>query len=312
MNHWFKWPLRGLCAIAVATALSLAVGGQEWKAPTQMKKLPNGLTIVVSEDHSAPTFGICVAYGIGFRLEPQGRTGFAHLFEHMMFEGTPNAPKGTLNRVIEGGGGVNNGDTRYDFTEYIETAPISALAPILWLEADRMKTLDFSTKNLDNQRNVVEEEVRVNVLNQPYGSFEWLDLPENAFNTYPNAHNFYGDFKDLDAANIKDVQDFYEHYYAPNNAVIAIVGDLNPDHVFDEVGKYFGAIPARKIPRDRRSMNPRRPPSAAWNKKTSWRVFRPSPWVTACLRGARLTPSLARSPENCFTMARPRCFIRRS
>jgi predicted Zn-dependent peptidase len=106
-----------------------------------------------------------VSYGIGFRLEPEGRTGFAHLFEHMMFEGTPNAPKGVLMRAIEGGGGYLNGDTRYDYTEYIETAPLSALDPVLWIEADRMKTLDFSPKNLENQRNVVEEEVRVNVLN---------------------------------------------------------------------------------------------------------------------------------------------------
>ncbi|MFL6464263.1 MAG: M16 family metallopeptidase [Bryobacteraceae bacterium] len=142
-----------------------------WTVPVGMKQLGNGLKVVVSEDHSAPTFGICISYSIGFRLEPEGRTGFAHLFEHMMFEGTPNAPKGTLDKVIEGGGGWNNGDTRYDFTEYIESAPVSALDPILWVEADRMKTLDFSPANLENQRKVVEEEVRVNVLNQPYGLF---------------------------------------------------------------------------------------------------------------------------------------------
>src|SRR3984957_3941603 len=158
-----------LCRLLIfATALTASLPAQEWKAPTTMQKLANGLIVVVSEDHSAPTFGLCLSYGIGFRLEPEGRTGFAHLFEHMMFEGTPVAPKGVLDRVIEGGGGSNNGDTRYDYTEYIESGPISTLEPILWLEADRMKTLDFSVKNLDNQRNVVEEEVRVNVLNQPY------------------------------------------------------------------------------------------------------------------------------------------------
>src|SRR4051794_11105129 len=213
-----------------------------------MKKLSNGLTVVVSEDHSAPTFGICVCYGIGFRLEPEGRTGFAHLFEHLMFEGTPNAPKGVLDRVIEGGGGANNGDTRYDYTEYIETAPISALDPVLWIEADRMKTLDFSPKNLDNQRNVVEEEVRVNVLNQPYGLFFAIDLPGKAFNTYPNSHNFYGDFKDLDAARIEDVSQFYNQYYSPNNAVMAISGDVKAEEVFAKAEKYFGAIPSRSLP----------------------------------------------------------------
>jgi predicted Zn-dependent peptidase len=229
-------------------ALSYTAFAQQWKAPTSMKKLSNGLVVVVSEDHSAPTFGLCISYGIGFRLEPEGRTGFAHLFEHMMFEGTPNAPKGVLDRVIEGGGGNNNGDTRYDHTEYIETAPISTLDPVLWIEADRLKTLDFSIKNLENQRNVVEEEVRVNVLNRPYGLFFAIDLPGKAFDTYPNAHNFYGDFRDLDAARIEDVQKFYEQYYSPNNAVLAIVGDVQPDEIFAKVEKYFAAIPARNVP----------------------------------------------------------------
>ncbi len=219
-----------------------------WTVPVIVKQLGNGLRVVVSEDHSAPTFGICVSYGIGFRLEPEGRTGFAHLFEHMMFEGTPNAPKGTLDKVIEGGGGWMNGDTRYDFTEYIETAPVSALDPILWLEADRMKTLDFSPANLENQRNVVEEEVRVNVLNQPYGLFFAIDLPGKAFNTYPNSHNFYGDFKDLDAARIDDVHTFYDQYYSPNNAVMAIVGDVNANDIFAKAEKYFGAVPSRPTP----------------------------------------------------------------
>ena len=221
---------------------------QEWKVPTAQKRLNNGLVVVVSEEHSAPTFGLCISYGIGFRLEPEGRTGFAHLFEHMMFEGTPVAPKGIFDQVIEGGGGWNNGDTRYDFTEYIETAPVSALDPVLWLEADRLKTLDFSPANLENQRKVVEEEVRVNVLNQAYGSFYWLDLPQKAFNQFPNAHNFYGDFKDLDAARIEDVQSFFEHYYAPNNAVLAVVGDVNSQEVFEKAERYFGAIPERRVP----------------------------------------------------------------
>jgi predicted Zn-dependent peptidase len=239
--------MKALFRFAATVALlgfAFAARAQEWKGPTAMKKLANGLTVVVSEDHSAPTFGLCISYGIGFRLEPEGRTGFAHLFEHMMFEGTPVSPKGVFDRVIEGGGGFNNGDTRYDFTEYIESGPVSVLEPMLWLEADRMKTLDFSVKNLDNQRNVVEEEVRVNVLNQPYGSFYWLDLPQKAFDTYPNAHNFYGDFKDLDSANIEDVKKFYQQYYVPNNAVLAIVGDVNTAEVFAKVEKYFGSVPA--------------------------------------------------------------------
>ena len=232
----------------IVLLLASLAPAQQWHPPTQTKKLSHGLVVVVSEDHSAPTIGICVTYGIGFRLEPEGRTGFAHLFEHMMFEGTPVSPKGVFDQVAESGGGFINGDTRYDYTEYIESASSAALDPLLWLEADRMKTLDFSEKNLENQRNVVEEEVRVNVMNQPYGLFYAIDLPGKAWDTYPNAHNFYGDFKDLDAANIKDVQAFYEQYYAPNNAVLAVVGDVKPDEVFEKAEKYFAAIPQRKVP----------------------------------------------------------------
>jgi zinc protease len=277
---------RLLCALGTCAVLFVAMSAsaQEWKPPTSMKKLPNGLTVVVSEDHSAPTFGICISYGIGFRLEPEGRTGFAHLFEHMMFEGTPNSPKGIFDRVIESGGGATNGDTRYDYTEYIETAPVSALDPILWLEADRLKTLDFSTKNLENQRNVVEEEVRVNVMNQPYGLFFAIDLPGKAFDTYPNAHNFYGDFKDLDSAKIEDVQKFYEQYYAPNNAVLAIVGDLKPSEVYEKVEKYFAGIPSRPTPP--RPTVEEKPQTAERREKESDKLAR----VPALAIGYRMPP----------------------
>ena len=231
---------------AVAVAAAPTAGG--FKIPIAVKKLPNGLTVVVSEDHSAPTFGISTAFGVGFRLEPKGRTGFAHLFEHMMFEGTPVAPKGTLTRVIEGGGGVLNGSTRNDYTNYIASAPVSALDAILWLEADRMKTLDFSEKNLKNQQEVVKEEIRVNVKNRPYGLFFWTDLVGKAYDKWENNHDGYGSFEDLDAANIKDVEGFFQSYYGPNNAVIGIVGDVSPDEVFAKVEKYFGGLPTRQGP----------------------------------------------------------------
>jgi predicted Zn-dependent peptidase len=240
--------LSWLGVVVYLQGVAAASGQQKWTVPTVIKTLPNGLVVVVSEDHSAPTFGICISYGIGFRLEPEGRTGFAHLFEHMMFEGTPESPKGTFDRVVEGGGGWINGDTRWDFTEYIDTAPVAALDPVLWLEADRLKTLDFSLENLENQRKVVEEEVRVNMLNQPYGLFFAIDLPGKAFNKFPNAHNFYGDFRDLDAANIQDVKAFFEHYYAPNNAVLCVAGDVRPEDVFAKVEKYFGGLPRRQVP----------------------------------------------------------------
>ena len=241
--------LRTLGLVVAPWLVAAGAGAQTpWQVPVTAKTLPNGLTVVVSEDHATPTFGLCMVYKIGFRLEPRGRTGFAHLFEHMMFEGTPVAPKGTLERVIEGGGGVNNGSTHPDYTDYIETAPVSALEPILWLEADRMKALDFSEKNLQNQRDVVKEEIRVNVKNRPYGLFFWTDLVGKAYDKWENNHDGYGSFEDLDAANLKDVEAFFASFYGPNNAVIAIAGDVTPDEVFAKAEKYFGALPARPVP----------------------------------------------------------------
>ncbi len=242
-----------LLAAVLSAGSSLAAGtaapGPGWTLPVAVRTLPNGLTVVVSPDHSAPTFGISTVYRIGFRLEPKGRTGFAHLFEHMMFEGTPNAPKGVFDRVTHGGGGINNGSTRYDFTNYIATAPVSALDAILWLEADRMKGLDLSEKNLKNQQDVVKEEIRVNVLNKPYGIFFWTDVAGRAFDKWENAHDGYGSFADLDAATVTDVKSFFETYYTPGNAVIGIVGDVEPADVFQKVEKYFGAIPSRPAPK---------------------------------------------------------------
>ncbi len=239
-----------LLAVAVAAppAAIAAPPSPGWRIPVEVRKLANGLTVVVSEDHSAPTFGISTAYRIGFRLEPKGRTGFAHLFEHMMFQGTPVAPKGTFSRVIEGGGGVDNGSTRNDYTNYIASAPVSALDAILWLEADRMRHLDFSEENLKNQQDVVKEEIRVNVKNRPYGLFYWTDLAGKAFDKWENRHDGYGSFEDLDAANLEDVEAFFGSYYGPNNAVMAIVGDVEPAEAFARVEKYLGGLPARPVP----------------------------------------------------------------
>ena len=232
-------------------AIILLLGIQAVSAtplPITTFKLDNGLTLVVSEDHSSPTIGLSIAYHVGFRLEPKGRTGFAHLFEHMMFEGTPEAPKGSFVKIIQGGGGSLNGSTRYDYTNYISTAPVSTLEPILWLEADRMRHLDFSKENLDNQRDVVKEEIRVNVKNKPYGLFFWTDLAALAFDKWANAHDGYGSFVDLDKATIEDVKRFHQTFYAPNNAVLAIAGDVDPEQVHQAVKKYFGDIPAAKLP----------------------------------------------------------------
>ena len=221
------------------------------KAPhiaIEQKMLGNGLRVVIAPDSTAPVATVGVYYKIGFRLEPQGRSGFAHLFEHMMFQGSANAPKMEHIKLINSSGGVLNGSTMYDVTNYYEAVPSNALGRVLWLEADRMRTLKVDDENLNNQRDVVKEEVRVNVLNEPYGGFPWLDMPPVAFRNWANAHNFYGDFADLDAASLADVQAFFKTYYLPNNAVLLILGDVKPDEGFSLAEKYFADIPAGSKP----------------------------------------------------------------
>jgi zinc protease len=205
--------------------------------------LPNGLKVVIAPDASAPVVTIGVYYKIGFRLEPQGRSGFAHLFEHMMFQGSASAPKMQHIKLINSSGGLLNGSTHYDVTNYYEAVPSNALERVLWLEADRMRALKVDDENLRNQRDVVKEEVRVNVMNQPYGGFPWLDLPPVAFRNWTNAHNFYGDFADLDAADLADVQAFFKTYYVPNNAVLLVLGDVKAEEGMALAQKYFGDIP---------------------------------------------------------------------
>ncbi len=229
-------------------ALFLALLNAVWQPPLVVKKLDNGLIVLVSEDHSSPTFGLCVSYRIGHRLEPRGRSGFAHLFEHVMFEGTPRAPKGTMDRVVESGGGAVNATTRADDTTYVTSAPVSALDPVLWLEADRMRTLDFSEKNLANQKDVVKEEIRVNVTNQPYGAFYSTDLYGLAFDKWESKHDGYGSRVDLDRARVRDVVEFYQRNYGPDNAVLALVGDVSAADAMARIEKYFAALPSRPPP----------------------------------------------------------------
>lgn len=248
--------MRGL-PLAAAVVLAVIAGGltpalgtevPEYRIPIKVKKLPNGLTVVASEDHSAPTFGLTVVYKVGFRLEPRGRTGFAHLFEHMMFQGTPNAAKGIYSRVVQAGGGVENGSTRLDYTDYISTAPVSALDALLWLEADRMRELDLSSESLANQQQVVKEEIRVNVKNQPYGGLAWISPGLLIFDKWENSHDGYGSFADLEAARLEDVRDFHRTYYAPNNAVVSLAGDFKAEEAISLVEKYFGSIPSQPPP----------------------------------------------------------------
>ncbi|MCK6682320.1 MAG: insulinase family protein [Thermoanaerobaculia bacterium] len=216
--------------------------------PALVSRLANGLTVVVSEDPAVPVFGMTVLYRVGSRLEPRGRSGFAHLFEHLMFEGTPGAPKGLFDRICESSGATNNGQTRPDATVYIESGLSSALERFLWLEADRMSCLSFEKETLDIQRDVVKEEIRVNVQNDPYGLFEYQELPALLFDKWENAHDGYGDFADLDAASIEDVKAFFQTFYRPNNAIVSIVSDRPAPEVIGLVEKYFGPLPPGILP----------------------------------------------------------------
>ena len=237
-----------LCSAGLVLALGTAAPRAEVTVPVFHSKLPNGLQVVVSEDHSAPIVTVEVMYKIGFRIEPKDRTGFAHLFEHMMFQGSGRVGKFEHVQIMQANGGVVNGSTRFDYTNYFQIVPSNALELTLWLEADRMRSLNVTPENLKNQQDVVSEEVRVNVLNQPYGAFEWLGLPQKANTNWYNAHNFYGDLADLEAATIDDVKRFFETYYAPNNAVLVVVGDTTPDEVMGMARTHFADIPSRTVP----------------------------------------------------------------
>ena len=216
--------------------------------PIEYHKLENGLKVVLSRDTSSPTAVVGIYYAIGFRIEPKDRTGFAHLFEHMMFQGSEHLGKNEFISLVESNGGVLNGSTRFDFTNYFQVVPVHTLETILWAEADRMWGLKITQENLTNQQGVVKNEVKVNVLNQPYGGFPWLDLPQQANTNWYNAHNFYGDLEHLDAATLADVQQFFKTYYAPNNAVLVVSGDIDTKQTLEWIRKYFSGIPASKLP----------------------------------------------------------------
>ncbi|MBV9300844.1 MAG: insulinase family protein [Acidobacteriaceae bacterium] len=235
-------------------AMPFSVGAQQaskqetFTVPVAYYKLPNGLRVVLSRDTTAPTVVIAVYYRIGFRIEPKDRTGFAHLFEHMMFQGSRNLGKMEFIKLVEQNGGVLNGSTRFDFTNYFELLPANKLETALWAESDRMKGLAITEDNLKNQQGVVGNEVKVNVINQPYGGFPWLWIPQYANTNWYNSHNFYGELKDIEAAKLDEVQSFFKTYYAPNNAALVIVGDFEAEAAKSMIEKYFGPIPASKVP----------------------------------------------------------------
>ena len=259
MNVTGKWRAAALAGLGFALGLGGALGAappQEQAASAGVKvpklefrdvKLENGLRVILVPDHSAPVFGIDVCYNVGSRNERPGRTGFAHLFEHMMFEGSENVAKGEHFVLVFNNGGNMNGTTNEDRTTYFEELPKNQLDLGLFLESDRMRALNVTQTYLDNQRNAVQEERRQGIDNQPYGRAQ-LDVDNLSYDNFAYKHSTIGSMTDLNAASIDDVKDFFRIYYAPNNAVLALVGDFDPDEALAKIKKFFGAIPAQPAP----------------------------------------------------------------
>jgi zinc protease len=210
--------------------------------------LANGLRVLVVPDPATPVVGVAVHVDVGFRSEPEGRTGFAHLFEHLMFQGSESLEKLAHFRHVQSSGGVFNGSTHQDYTDYFEVLPAAALERALFLEADRLRAPTLTEANLRNQIDVVKEEIRLNVLNRPYGGFPWILLPPVLYDTFPNAHNGYGDFSELEQASLDDAASFFDTYYALGNAQVTVAGYLDVDEALRLVEKHFGDIPARATP----------------------------------------------------------------
>ncbi len=217
--------------------------------PFDKYKLPNGMRVVLSRDTAVPVIAVYVIYDVGARSEEKGRTGFAHLFEHMMFEGSANVKKAEHFKYIQDNGGVMNGSTHPDFTDYFEELPSNKLGLALWLESDRMRSLAITAENLKNQQEAVKQERRLSFDNQPYKTAIIDSWPAMIYGNFQSSHSLIGSFEDLNAASVDDVSKFFKTYYAPNNAVLVITGDFQAADAKKLVQQYFGDIPAQPQPK---------------------------------------------------------------
>lgn len=240
-------PARAQFERGVPTSESSVVQTQPFKVRFREYTLKNGLRVILSEDHSAPTYSICVTYRVGSRDERPGRTGFAHLFEHMMFQGSENVGKGEHFILVLNNGGRANGSTNADRTNYFQTLPANQLELGLFLEADRMRSLNINQANFDNQRLTVQEERRRNYDNRPYGK-SYEAVIQTAYDNFAYKHSTIGSMEDLNAATLRDAAEFFRAYYAPNNAVLSLVGDFKSETALALIKKYFDAIPSHLPP----------------------------------------------------------------
>ncbi len=241
----------GVLSLVALTASHLSAAVRPPKLQYQISTLPNGLTVVLSEDHSTPIVHLQMWYHVGSKNEKPGRTGFAHLFEHMMFKGSKNVEPEAHTSFISSIGGQSNAYTEDDATVFWETVPSQYLPLILWLEADRMASLRIDKDTFVTEREVVKEERRMRIDNQPFGRLNEI-IYDHAFTTHPYKHPTIGSMKDLDAASIDDVRDFFHTYYVPSNATLVLVGDFDSAQALQLVNQYVGRVPKsdRPVPRD--------------------------------------------------------------
>jgi zinc protease len=248
-------PVRTLAAALALTAAAAPVAAQgapQVNVPFETYRLENGLRVILAPDPGTPVVAVNLWYDVGSRNERAGRTGFAHLFEHMMFEGSENAPKGEHSRLLRAAGATNlNASTSEDRTNYYAVVPPSRLNLALWLESDRMRSLQVTAEQLRNQQEIVKEERRLRLDNAPYGLSLNLARTSAAYaaeGCFPYSHDVIGSMDDLNAAQIEDVQQFFRTYYAPNNATLTLVGDFDPAQARQLIQQYFAAIPAVEAP----------------------------------------------------------------
>ena len=232
-----------------ASAAALLAHGADLRVPFEKYKLKNGMRVILSQDNSVPVVSVYMLYNVGARSEEKGRTGFAHLFEHMMFQGSANAPKGVHFKTVESNGGSLNGSTHADYTDYFEVLPSNKLAVGLWLESDRMRSLAITEANLTNQKEAVKEERRLSFDNRPYNTAIIDVWPQLAFQNWQSSHSLIGSFEDLNAASVADVAKFFKTYYAPNNAILCVVGDIRIPEAKKWIDTYFADIPAQPQPK---------------------------------------------------------------
>jgi zinc protease len=241
----------GFCVCFAAAVTASAAEQKSQPAPVRVQftdlTLANGLRVQLVEDHGAPVIALNIAYDVGSRNERPGRTGFAHLFEHMMFKGSSNVGDGEHFYQVFSNGGSMNGTTSNDLTWYFETLPANQLELALFLEADRMRSLEITQEKLDNQRNAVQEERRLRVDNQPYGRAD-EHFDELFYSNFAYQHSTIGSMEDLNAASVADVAQFFKTYYAPNNAVLSLVGDFKPNDALALIRRYFEDIPRQAEP----------------------------------------------------------------